>query len=80
MPPACGLDGRRKERLREAGTNGQASRKSERKNAPWTRIGAQWPTKNGEGHRQVLDMVPMAAGSIVVLPNEPKSDDPEEGA
>jgi hypothetical protein len=26
----------------------------DRDNAPWTRIGAQWPTRNGKGFRQVL--------------------------
>ena len=46
----------------------------DRENAPWTRIGAQWPTKNGKGYRQVLDMVPLGEGNIIVLPNEPKSD------
>ncbi len=46
----------------------------ERDNAPWTRIGAQWPTKNGTGFRQVLNFVPLGGGNIVVLPNEPKSD------
>ena len=53
----------------------------ERDKAPWTRIGAQWPTKNGKGYRQVLDMAPLAEGSIVVLPNEPKSEtDQKDGA
>ena len=52
-----------------------------RDNAPWTRIGAQWPIKNGKGYRQDLDMVPLGWGNIIVLPNEPKSDNPsEEGA
>ena len=46
----------------------------DRNNAPWTRIGAQWPTKNGTGFRQVLNFVPLGGGNIVVLPNEPKSD------
>lgn len=50
----------------------------DRDNAPWTRIGAQWPTKNGKGYRQVLDMVPLGEGNIVVLPNEPKSDNAGE--
>lgn len=51
----------------------------DRENAPWTRIGAQWPTKNGKGHRQVLNMLPLGDGNIVVLPNEPKSDNGVDG-
>lgn len=27
----------------------------ERENAAWSRIGAQWPTKDGRGFRMVLD-------------------------
>ena len=46
----------------------------ERDNAPWTRIGVQWPTRNGNGFRQVLNFVPTGEGNIVVLPNEPKPD------
>ncbi len=53
----------------------------DRDSAPWIRIGAQWPTKNGRGYRQALDMVPLGQGNIVVLPNEPKSaDEPEASA
>lgn len=43
------------------------------RNAPWARIGALWPTKDGRGFRQVLDLMPMAAGNLVILPNEPGS-------
>ena len=46
----------------------------DRDKAPWTRIGAQWPTKNGKGYRQVLDMMPLGLGNILVLPNERKSE------
>jgi hypothetical protein len=43
----------------------------ERDNAPWVRIGAMWPTKNGKGFRQVLDALPIIArGNIVVMPYE----------
>jgi len=45
-----------------------------RENAPWTRIGAQWPIKDGTGFRMALDMMPVGEGSIVALPYEPKSD------
>lgn len=42
----------------------------ERDNAPWVRIGAMWPTKSGNGFRQVLDFLPVAQGNIVILPRE----------
>lgn len=45
----------------------------DRENAPWTRIGAQWPTKNGKSFRQVLNVVPSTPGRIFVRPNEPKN-------
>ena len=45
----------------------------DRENAPWTRLGAMWPTKDGKGFRQSLDMVPIGKGNIVVLPYEPKA-------
>ena len=44
----------------------------ERKNVPWSRIGAMWPTNSGKGFRQVLNTIPVRAGNIVVLPYEPK--------
>ena len=37
-------------------------------------IGAQWPTKNGKGYRQILNFVPLGSGNILVLPNEPSAD------
>ena len=52
----------------------------ERENAPWTRIGAQWPTKAGTGFRQVLNFVPIGGGNIVVLPNTPKPDGDHGGS
>jgi hypothetical protein len=54
----------------------------DRENAPWTRIGAQWPIKDGTGYRLALDMVPIGKGSIVALPYEAKADtgNPEAGA
>lgn len=45
----------------------------DRENTPWTRIGAQWPTKNGKGFRQVLNVIPTAPGRIFVRPNEPNT-------
>ena len=45
-----------------------------RENAPWTRIGAQWPVKDGTGFKLALDMVPIGKGSIVALPYEPKAE------
>lgn len=52
----------------------------DRENAPWTRIGAQWPIKGGTGFKLMLDMVPIGNGSVVALPFEPKADNPEAGA
>lgn len=46
----------------------------DRENAPWTRIGAQWPVKDGTGFKLALDMVPIGEGSIVALPYEPKAE------
>jgi len=45
----------------------------DRENAPWTRIGAQWPTRNGKSFRQVLTVVPSAPGRIFVCRNQPKA-------
>ncbi len=50
-----------------------------RENAPWTRIGAQWPTKAGTGFRQVLEMIPRAEGHIIVLPNDRKNGEASNG-
>ncbi|GEP60436.1 hypothetical protein [Reyranella soli] len=54
----------------------------------WTRIGAAWPHKKGEGLTLQLELMPIADGRIVLLP--PKEDagqsgdsqnaTPEEGA
>lgn len=54
----------------------------DRENAPRTRIGAQWPIKDGAGFRMALDMVPIGKGQVVALPFEPKLDtgNPEAGA
>jgi hypothetical protein len=42
----------------------------EREHAPWTRIGAAWPTKTGKGFRMSLELVPMVPGSTLILPHE----------
>ena len=43
----------------------------------WTRIGAAWKHKDGEGFNLQLDLVPVAGGRIVLrVPN----DDQEKGA
>ena len=44
----------------------------ERENAPWTRIGAAWDHKDGEGFTLQLDLVPAATGRIVMRKFEPK--------
>jgi hypothetical protein len=52
----------------------------ERENAPWTRIGAVWPTKTGKGFRMSLELVPTVPGSTLILPNEPREAGEGEGA
>jgi len=52
----------------------------EREGAPWIRIGALWPTKKGDGFRMNLELTPVAAGSIIIQPNEPKETAQGEGA
>lgn len=51
----------------------------ERENAPWVRIGAQWPTAKGTGYRQVLEFTPNSDGNIIVMPFE-KNNNAETGA
>ena len=46
----------------------------DRQNAPWTRIGAQWPTRNGKSFRQVLTVFPTSPGRIFVCRNQPKNE------
>ena len=52
----------------------------EREEAPWSRIGALWPTKSGKGYRMNLELMPVALGSTVILPNEPRNTAEGEGA
>lgn len=52
----------------------------EREGAPWTRLGALWPTKSGKGYRMSLELMPVAAGSTLILPNEPRETGKGEGA
>jgi len=52
----------------------------EREGAPWTRMGALWPTKSGKGFRMSLDFVPVAKGSTLVMPYEPRKAEGGEGA
>ncbi len=46
----------------------------ERDKAPWSRIGALWPTKSGKGYNMTLELIPAAQGSTVILPYEPKTE------
>lgn len=46
----------------------------DRENAPWTRLGAAWPTKTGKGLRLNLELMPVAPGSLLILPNEPREE------
>ena len=52
----------------------------EREGAPWARIGGCWPTKTGKGLRLALELAPLAPGSLLVPPNEPRGETAEEGA
>ena len=52
----------------------------EREGAPWSRIGALWPTKNGAGFRMHLELMPMAAANTVILPNDNREGGRGEGA
>ena len=49
---------------------------SEGEKARWTRIGAAWTHKDGEGFSLELDCIPIASGQIVLRKFNPK----EEGA
>ena len=46
----------------------------DRDKAPWTRIGAAWDHKDGEGYTLQLDLIPLAAGRIVLRTFDPKTD------
>lgn len=54
----------------------------EGKKSYWTRIGAAWKHKDGEGLNLQLDLVPLAGGRIVLRSpkDEDKQDQPGEGA
>jgi hypothetical protein len=52
----------------------------ERDGAPWSRIGALWPTKSGKGYRMSLDFVALSDGHLVVLPFESRETPKGEGA
>jgi len=51
-----------------------------REGAPWTRLGALWPTKSGKGFHMSLELVPRAEGNILILPYEPREAGEGEGA
>lgn len=44
----------------------------EREKAPWTRIGAAWDHKDGEGYSLQLDLVPAGSVRIVLRTFDPK--------
>lgn len=53
----------------------------ERENAPWSRVGALWPTKNGAGFRIQLEFMPVIPGGLFALPPETRDEhQPEPGA
>jgi hypothetical protein len=46
----------------------------DRDKAPWTRIGAAWDHKDGEGFTLQLDLVPVTSGRIVLRAFDPKEE------
>ena len=51
-----------------------------REGAPWTRLGALWPTKSGKGFHMSLELMPVAEGNLIVMPYEPRKAEGGEGA
>lgn len=49
----------------------------DREKAPWTRIGAAWDHKDGEGFTLQLDLVPVTSGRIVLRAFDPKAEEGE---
>ena len=50
-----------------------------RDKAPWTRIGAAWQHKDGEGLNLELDLIPLAGGRVVLRTYEPQEGPDEAG-
>jgi hypothetical protein len=51
----------------------------ERENAPWTRIGAAWPHKDGAGYTLDFELMPVTGGRVVLRKFEAKPEAAEEG-
>ena len=51
----------------------------DRENATWTRIGAAWNHKDGDGFTLDLELVPLAKGRIVLRTYVPKQELKQEG-
>ncbi|GGC12655.1 hypothetical protein GCM10011494_34370 [Novosphingobium endophyticum] len=49
----------------------------DREKAPWTRIGAAWDHKDGEGFTLQLDLVPVTTGRIVLRAFDPQAEEGE---
>lgn len=49
----------------------------DRDKAPWTRIGAAWDHKDGEGFTLQLDLVPVNSGRIVLRAFDAKAEEGE---
>jgi hypothetical protein len=52
---------------------------ADRENATWTRIGAAWKHKDGDGFTLDLELVPRATGRIVLRTYVPKQELKQEG-
>lgn len=47
----------------------------DREKAPWTRIGAAWDHKDGEGFTLQLDLVPLSSGRIILRASDPNAEE-----
>lgn len=47
----------------------------DREKASWTRIGAAWDHKDGEGFTLRLDLVPVSSGRIILRAFDPKAEE-----
>jgi hypothetical protein len=50
----------------------------EREKAPWTRIGAAWNHKDGEGFTLQLDLIPVTTGRIVLRAYDPQEQEQQD--
>jgi hypothetical protein len=66
---------RKEDHEREEGTGLIAYHVLDREKAPWTRIGAAWDHKDGEGFTLQIDLVPVSSGRIILRAFDPKAEE-----